>query len=317
MDLQNPRAKLDQIPIDKIRPNDENPRLMFRQGELDELQESIRLYGVQVPIAVYKDGAGYVLIDGERRWRCASKLNKKTIPALVQEKPSPLLNLLLMFNIHSLREQWDLFTISMKLPTVIALLKKEQCKDPTEGELSSSTGLTRGVIRRCKLLMELPQKYKKLLLEELKKPKAKQRLSEDLFIEMERALKTVSRSMPGALGNIDQARETLLEKYQSGIINNIVDLRKLPKIAQAEKVGGDAGKAKRAIVRIVSDKNYSIDAAFTETVADVYAERDIVSRIDALLSRLSEVSNDAIDEDVREKLEELVLKAQTILETEA
>src|SRR5262245_9884101 len=94
------------IPVGRILPNPENPRVNFRQGELEELQESIRQYGIQVPIAVFKRGGNYVLIDGERRWRCASKLNLRTIPALIQREPGALENLLLMFNIHALREQW-------------------------------------------------------------------------------------------------------------------------------------------------------------------------------------------------------------------
>ena len=78
---------------------------------------SIRRNGIQVPISVYEDDGGFVLIDGERRWRCARKLNHQRIPALVQQKPAPLADLLLMFNIHMLREQWDYLTIANKLPT--------------------------------------------------------------------------------------------------------------------------------------------------------------------------------------------------------
>lgn len=314
MEQENVKAKLDQIPVERIRPNPENPRLMFRQGELDELQESIRLYGVQVPIAVYKDGNHFVLIDGERRWRCASKLNRKTIPALIQDKPTPLQNLLLMFNIHSLREQWDLLTIALKLPSVIGLLRKERNYEPKESDISAATGLSRGVIRRCKLLIELPQEYKDMLLEELKKPKSKQRLSEDFFIEMEKALKTVSRAMPKVIADRDKARKALLDKYSRGIIANIVDLRKVGKIARAEKVGADKDIAQKAISRLFTDKNYSIDAAFADTVSDQYTERDILTRIEGLLFRLEDVSRDAIDEDVRTRLEELVVRAQAILE---
>lgn len=314
MEQENVKAKLDQIPVERIRPNPENPRLMFRQGELDELQESIRLYGVQVPIAVYKDGNHYVLIDGERRWRCASKLNRKTIPALIQDKPTPLQNLLLMFNIHSLREQWDLFTIALKLPSVIKLLRKERDCEPKEADISAATGLSRGVIRRCKLLIDLPQEYKGMLLEELKKPKSKQRLSEDFFIEMERALKTVSRAMPKVIVDRDKARKALLDKYSRGIIANIVDLRKVGKIARAEKVGADKDVAQKAISRLFTDKNYSIEAAFADTVSDQYTERDILTRIEGLLFRLEDVSSDAIDEDVRTRLEELIVRAQAILE---
>src|SRR5262245_59332582 len=116
-------SELRSIPLSQIDRNPENPRLVFRSGEMEELLESIRLYGVQVPISVYKDGRRYVLIDGERRWLCCQKLGKDAIPALVQRRPTALDNLLLMFNIHALREQWDLLTIAMKIPRIAGLLE--------------------------------------------------------------------------------------------------------------------------------------------------------------------------------------------------
>jgi len=133
------KAKLDQVSVDLVRPNPDNPRLMFRQAELDELQESIRIYGVQVPIAVFRMGATTPLstasAGGDAR-QAQPEAHSRTD----SEKPSPLQNLLLMFNIHALREQWDYLTIAMKLPQVIALLKRENKKEPTEAEISSATG---------------------------------------------------------------------------------------------------------------------------------------------------------------------------------
>ena len=190
IDAEN--SELRQIPVNAIVRNPDNPRILFRQGELEQLLESIRLYGVQVPISVYRQGQKFVLIDGERRWKCALKLNKKTIPALIQDKPTPLTNLLLMFNIHALREQWDLFTIAMKLPKVIALLESKLGTKANERQIANETGLARSVIRRSKLLIDLPNQYKDMILSELNKPKSKQKLTEDLFIELERALKTVT-----------------------------------------------------------------------------------------------------------------------------
>ena len=153
MQIDAAHATLREIPVDLIDRNPENPRIVFRQAELEELLVSIRKYGVQVPISVYKDGNRYVLIDGERRWRCALKLNHKTIPGLVQSKPDQLTNILLMFNIHALREQWDLLTIALKLPRVIKLLKKQLGYEPNERELLEQTGLRRAILRRCKLLI--------------------------------------------------------------------------------------------------------------------------------------------------------------------
>jgi ParB/RepB/Spo0J family partition protein len=310
-------GKLAHIPVQKIRPNPENPRLTFRQRELEDLQESIRQFGIQVPIAVYKRGLQFYLIDGERRWRCASKLNLKTIPALIQDEPTALENLLLMFNIHALREQWDLMTVALKLPKISQLLEKELKRPPTEGELSARTGQSRSVIRRGRLLTNLPQKYQTMLLNELTKPKSQQLLSEDLFIEMEKSLKTVSRAMPGVIGNIDGARDVLLTKYRTKVFDNIVDLRKVAKIARAEKVDADPIKARSAIKRLLTDPKYSITRAWEETVSAAYAERDVLGRIEQLLEKLGQINPSEIDDDVREKLEELIALSQGLLGADA
>ena len=196
------RRHLREISPDRIRRNSENPRLFFRAEEMDTLLASIRRYGIQVPITVYADGDYYVLIDGERRWRCATKLNLPRVPALIQSKPSELENILLMFNIHALREQWDYLTIANKLPAIVDLFRSQNAdSEPNEQELSDLTGLTRGQVRRCRFLLDLPASYRKELEGELLKPKSLQILSEDFFIEMERALKTVKEGFVAALQN--------------------------------------------------------------------------------------------------------------------
>jgi ParB/RepB/Spo0J family partition protein len=310
-------GKLDDIPVDRIQPNPDNPRLTFRQAELEELQESIRRYGVQVPVTVFKRGGMYVLIDGERRWRCASKLNLKTIPALVQGEPGPLENLLLMFNIHALREQWDPLTIALKLPRVVTLLQGKLGRNPTEIDLAQHTGLSRGAIRRARLLLNLPKKYQEQLLEDLKKPKSKHTLSEDLFLEMEKSLKTVTRVMPRVAPDLNKARDALLAKYRNGAIESVIDFRKVAKIARADVVGADASAAEQAIVRLLREPTYTIKQAWDDTVSEAYLERDIVTRIESLLDRLKSVQVSEIDDDVRDKLEELATQIKDLLKIKA
>src|SRR6185312_3785712 len=147
---------LKNIPVDQIKPNPVNPRFVFRQEEMDSFLVSIKKNGIQVPISVYKDGNNYVLIDGERRWRTCLKLNFEEIPAIIQKKPTDLENLLMMFNIHALREQWDLFTIANKLTDIIKLLVDRNGYYPTESQINEETGLTRSTIRRCKVIIDLP-----------------------------------------------------------------------------------------------------------------------------------------------------------------
>lgn len=306
-------ANLDNIDVDLIHPNPDNPRLIFRPTELEELLASIEKHGVQVPISVYEKGRKYVLIDGERRWTCCQKLGRKTIPALIQNQPDPLTNLLLMFNIHALREQWDLLTIAMKLPKVIELYIAEEGHTPNERELSETTGLQRGVIRRCKYLLGLPEKYRNMIMEELKKPKNEQKLTEDFFIEMERSLKTVERVMPNVLGSKDSARRVLIRKYRNGTIANVLDLRLLPKMAKADKVEADVDRAIDAIQSVFYSNEVGIREAFENSVSGAYSEQDIISRMIMLAEKLKKFDRRRIDKRLREQLRVLVDAANELL----
>ena len=74
------------VPLDKIEPNPEQPRLAFNQETLDELSASIREHGVLQPILVRPIGPNtYQLIAGERRWRASKQAGLDTIPALIEE----------------------------------------------------------------------------------------------------------------------------------------------------------------------------------------------------------------------------------------
>jgi ParB/RepB/Spo0J family partition protein len=316
---QAKRILLD-IPIERIDRNPENPRIFFRQQELDELTESIRKHGVQVPIAVYKEGHRYVLIDGERRWRCSLKLNRKTIPALVQDKPDALTNLVWMFNIHALREQWDLLTMALKLPRVIDLYKENNGIEPNEAQLSEQTSLSRSIIRRCRLLMNLPPHHIDLLRAELKKPKNEQRISEDFYIEMERALTTVSRSMPDLIPDgveREHVRQSLLEKYQNKIIKNLIDLRKIARMARASKVNADASLAQKELEKLFKRPTYTIEQAYERSVSEAYLERNIKNSIESLIDELNDIGQDSIDDALMGLLENLAEIVRRILRRQA
>jgi ParB family chromosome partitioning protein len=74
------------VPIARIEPNPEQPRLAFNQDTLDELAASIREHGVLQPILVRPSGPNqYQLIAGERRWRASKLAGLETIPALIED----------------------------------------------------------------------------------------------------------------------------------------------------------------------------------------------------------------------------------------
>lgn len=298
------KADLKNIPIKLIDRNPENPRIFFRQEEMEQLYVSIKTKGLLVPISVYEDNGKYIIIDGERRWRTFLKLNYDTIPAIIQEKPSQLDNLLLMFNIHGLREQWDIFTIAMKIERVVQLLTEELGIEPSETQLSEETGMTRGVIRRCKMIIALPERFKEMLRKELEKPKKEQTFSEDFFLEMETSLKTVNNNFPESIKDIDNVRDILIEKYLSKIINNVTDFRKLTKIATApKKLNISSTLVKSALNKIFSSNNVSIESVYRETVESLYTDRVIANNANNFLLKLELLSKqDLKDIDLRNAL---------------
>lgn len=312
-------STIKELSPDAIVRNEDNPRLFFRSEEMDTLLASINRFGIQVPITVYEDKDHFVLIDGERRWRCAKKLNLKKIPALVQPKPSPLNNLLLMFNIHALREQWDYFTIANKLPAVISLHLQENGNEPNEAQLSEITGLTRGQIRRCRYLLDLPEKYRNQLANELILPKQKQMLSEDLFIEMERALKTVQKRVPDAVPNLNRARDALISKFRKKVIGNITDFRMLSKIATSiSNVGIKETRARKAIVEIFDSGNeVGIEELYAEYFELKYDEKKIVQNIESIVEFIKTQidADEDIAKDVRASLTKLNLLIAKVLES--
>jgi ParB/RepB/Spo0J family partition protein len=74
------------IPIERIEPNPQNPRLAIDEVMLEELAASIREHGVLQPILVRPIGENHFqLIAGERRWRASKIAGHPTIPALVED----------------------------------------------------------------------------------------------------------------------------------------------------------------------------------------------------------------------------------------
>ena len=81
------KGGLEQIRVDSVRPNPQQPRRNFDPSTLAELTGSIRELGVLVPIIVRPVAGGkggYELIAGERRWRAAAAAHLETIPALIR-----------------------------------------------------------------------------------------------------------------------------------------------------------------------------------------------------------------------------------------
>lgn len=84
------------LPLQKIHPNTQQPRLVFDDNELNALAASLKVNGLIQPITVRKDHDGYEIIAGERRYRAAIKAGWDTIDCYIKasdEKESATLAL--------------------------------------------------------------------------------------------------------------------------------------------------------------------------------------------------------------------------------
>ncbi|HID89444.1 MAG TPA: ParB/RepB/Spo0J family partition protein [Anaerolineae bacterium] len=90
-----------EVPVTAIRPNPHQPRARIRDQDLVELAASIEAHGVIQPLIVAREGGGYRLIAGERRWRAARMAGLPTVPVIVRDvAPHEMLEMALVENLQ-------------------------------------------------------------------------------------------------------------------------------------------------------------------------------------------------------------------------
>jgi ParB family chromosome partitioning protein len=75
------------VPVDRLEPNPQQPRLDFHREELDSLADSIRQKGVIQPLIVRRKAGRdtYEIVAGERRWRAAQLAQLHEVPVVVRD----------------------------------------------------------------------------------------------------------------------------------------------------------------------------------------------------------------------------------------
>ncbi len=77
-------SKIEELPLEKVMPNPDQPRRDFDETALRALAASIREHGVLQPIVVTRRGDKYQIVAGERRYRASLLAKRQTIPAIVR-----------------------------------------------------------------------------------------------------------------------------------------------------------------------------------------------------------------------------------------
>ena len=151
-------GRLREIALDEIHPNPEQPRKHFDEESLNALADSIRERGVLQPIIVQpRDGGGYQLIAGERRWRASRIAGRRTIPSLVDDAVDGAVSLELALIENVAREDLNV----IEEARTIALLLNDL--HVATAVLARRLGRSRSDLAHIVRLLELPDEAIELL----------------------------------------------------------------------------------------------------------------------------------------------------------
>jgi len=306
----------------KIEVNPHNPRRLFDEADLEALKKSIKERGVLVPLTVYRkksDNEKFVLLDGDRRLRCAKMLDLPEVPVNEIAPPNKTENILLMFNIHNVRKDWEFVPTALALETLIDLLEKEG-KETSNKELAKLTSMTVTRVAQCRRAL----KYKKYFDIALN-PDAEKRIGGDFFSELDLVFDKLDK-YPEIKKDFPKPKlvEIMLKKKQEGTISDFVqEFRLFRRVLSSEKKGIEKKRIVQNVKQYlrskpVSDKTGKIvkkamtmNTVYDRTSYSIYTEKEIVKvaqELDNLLSRINyeEVKDKNIFNEVLKNLVERI-----------
>ena len=144
-----------EVDIDLLTPNEHQPRLTMDDARLEELAHSIKANGIIQPILVRRDGTGYRIIAGERRWRAAQRAGLQRVPVVLREVSQgdrQLLELALIENLQ--RENLN--------PVDEALAYQRLAEDfsLTQDQIAAAVGKDRSSVANFMRLLRLPEEVR-------------------------------------------------------------------------------------------------------------------------------------------------------------
>ncbi len=146
------------LPIAKIKPNPDQPRMQFDETELAELSESIEKHGVLQPLLVRSKGSSYEIIAGERRYQASKLAGLKEVPVIIKDvSDDEMLALALIENL----QRSDL----NPLEEAKGYKRLIESSGMTQEALAKAVSKSRSAITNSLRLLDLPEKVQDLLFE--------------------------------------------------------------------------------------------------------------------------------------------------------
>ena len=144
-------STINEIPLDQIEANPNQPRREFDEETLQELANSIREIGIVQPITLRQTGNDkFQIIAGERRWRASQLAGLTTIPAYVRTINDE--NVMEMALVENIQRGEDLNAIEIAL-AYAHLLEKEGM---TQEKVADRVGKSRVAVANYLRLLKLP-----------------------------------------------------------------------------------------------------------------------------------------------------------------
>ena len=159
LDDAQPR-EVNEVDINAIAPNPDQPRTNFKREELEELSASIQKDGLLQPILVRPlEGGMYQIIAGERRWQASKLAGLQQVPIRVKEaSDDKALELALIENI----QRSDLNPIE----EAYGYRRMMERLNMTQAEVAQAMSKGRSTVANALRLLELPEEAQHHLFEE-------------------------------------------------------------------------------------------------------------------------------------------------------
>jgi ParB family chromosome partitioning protein len=154
---EQPKQRLVNLRIDKIKSNPYQPRTKVDEEKLTELSASIKEKGIIQPVVVRQVGEEFELVAGERRLLAAKKLGWEEIPAVIAGKLSKedMLELSLIENLQ--REDLNPIDTAKGYKRLL-----EECL-LTQAEVAQRIGKDRSSVANTMRILNLPEEVQKLI----------------------------------------------------------------------------------------------------------------------------------------------------------
>ena len=148
------RETVQEVDLDLLNPNRDQPRGEIEDGKLEELARSIQSHGVIQPILVSPQENGtFEIVAGERRWRAAQRAGLMRVPVTVRSVTD--MNRLELALIENIQRE-DLNPIDAA--TAYKRLAEEF--DLTQEEIALSVGKDRATVANYRRLLSLPNEVR-------------------------------------------------------------------------------------------------------------------------------------------------------------